>query len=235
MDKSYVMKKMLLSLLLAFSAFTIQAQSTKNFEGSIVFSFEISGGGEELEMAKAFMPTGYLFRVKGENVRMTMQGGMMSAMMGDILVIAAKEQTYMVNDASKSAMLMPKEENKQADNADKFDVEEGADARTVVGMPCKHFIVRSKDGELIGEYWVTDAFQVKVPKSKSAGNILTQGSNFGVKGFPLRVVMNQQGMQIVMEAKEVKAEKLSSSLFEVPKGYTVSDFNPAMFQMGGDE
>lgn len=229
------MKKVLLSLLLVMSVMAVGAQSKKNFEGSILFSFEVSGGGEEMEMAKAFMPTGYLFRIKGENVRMTMQGGMMAAMMGDILVIAAKEQTYMINDAGKSAMLMPKEENKQADNAGKFDIQEGADPRTLSGMPCKHYIVKTKEGELVGEYWVTDELQVKVPKSKSAGNILTQGNTYGIQGFPLRVAMNQQGMQIVMEAKELKPEKLAASLFEVPKGYTVSDFNPAMFQMGGDE
>lgn len=229
------MKKLLLSSLLLLVVLAVQAQSKKNFEGSILFSFEVSGGGEEMEMAKAFMPTGYLFRIKGENVRMTMQGGMMAAMMGDILVIAAKEQTYMINDAGKSAMLMPKEENKTPENADKFDVQEGTDPRTVSGMACKHYVVKTKEGQLIGEYWVTDELQVKVPKSKSAGNMLTQGNAYGIKGFPMRVAMSQQGMQIVMEAKELKSEKLSASLFEVPKDYTVSDFNPAMFQMGGDE
>lgn len=229
------MKKLLFFLLLAVTTVASMAQSKKNFEGTIQFSFEVSGGGEEMEMAKAFMPTGYLFRIKGENVRMTMQGGMMAAMMGDIVVNAAKEQTYMINDAGKSAMMMPKDESKAAEPSDKFDVQEGKEAKTIAGMACKHYIVKTKAGELVGEYWMTDELQVKVPKSKTAGNILTQGNNFGVKGFPLRVLMNQQGMQITMEAKELKAEKLSADLFEIPKGYTVSDFNPAMFQMGGDE
>ncbi len=229
------MKKMLLLLLFVATTIAAQAQAKKNFEGTVQFSFEVSGGGEEMEMAKAFMPTGYFFRIKGENVRMSMQGGMMAAMMGDIVVNAGKEQTFMLNEASKSAMLMPKEENKNASSAADFVVETGADNRVIAGMACNHFLVKTKEGATIAEYWVTKELQVKVPKSKAGGNMLTQGGAYGIEGFPLRVLMMQQGMQIVMEAKEVKAEKLESSLFEIPKGFTVSDFNPAMFQMGGDE
>lgn len=217
-------------------ALSVTAQSKKNFEGSILYSFEVSGGGEEMEMAKAFMPTGYLFKIKGDNSRMSMQGGMMAAMMGDVVVNAAKEQVYMLNDANKSAMLMPKDDTKANEDASNYSVEKGSDKRKIAGYDCEHFLVKSKTGEQLAEYWVTNDIAVKTPKGKAASTSpIGQGNSFGIEGFPLRVQMNQMGMLITMEAKEVKKEKLSMDLFEVPKGYTISDFNPAMFQMGGDE
>ncbi|MBA4303271.1 MAG: hypothetical protein C0424_03490 [Sphingobacteriaceae bacterium] len=230
------MKKTLFAWTLVFLTSLAFAQSKKNFEGTILFSFEVSGGGQEMEMAKAFMPTGYVFKIKGENSRMSIQGGMMAAMMGDVVVNAAKDQVYMVNDANKSAMLMPKEEGKAADEAGKYDVQKGADKRSIAGFSCEHYVVKSKEGELLAEYWVTDEIAIKAPKGKSsASSPIGQSGSYGISGFPLRVQMSQMGMLITMEAKEVKKEKLANSLFEVPKDYTLSDFNPAMFQMGGDE
>lgn len=229
------MKNILLAATILLLSVVASAQSKKSFEGSILFSFEMSGGGQEMEMAKSLMPTGYLFRIKGENSRMSIQGGMMAAMMGDIVVNAANDQTYMLNDANKSAMLMPKEDAKGTDEAAKYDVQKGGDAKTIAGFECEHYIVKSLEGELVAEYWVTDKISIKAAKGKaSKSSPIGQGSTYGIAGFPLRVQMNQMGMLVTMEAKEVKQEKLASSLFEVPKGYTVSEFNPAMFQMGGE-
>lgn len=229
------MKNIFLALAILLFTTVATAQSKKHFEGTVAFSFEVSGGGQEMEMAKAFMPTGYLFKIKGDNSRMTVQGGMMAAMMGDLVVNTAKEQVYMLNDANKSAMLMPKDEGKAITESSKYEVEAGTDKRSIAGFECNHFVVKSKEGEQIAEYWVTDDISVKAPKGKGSGNSpVGQASAYGISGFPLRVQMNQMGMLITMEAKEVKREKLASSLFEVPKGYTVSEFNPAMFQMGGE-
>jgi len=229
------MKNLFLAALCLLLSVGSRAQSMKNFEGTILFSFEMSGGGPEIEMAKSLMPTGYVFKIKGENSRMSIQGGMMAAMMGDVVVNASKDQTYMLNDANKSAMLMPKDESKMADEASKYDVQKGADLRKIAGFDCQHYIVKTKEGELVAEYWVTDEIGIKAAKGKaSKSSPIGQGSSFGISGFPLRVQMNQMGMLVTMEAKEVKKEKLSASLFEVPKDYTISDFNPAMFQMGGE-
>lgn len=229
------MKNVLLAIVLLFVSTLAESQSKKNFEGTVLFSFEISGGGQEMEMAKSFMPTGYLFKIKGENSRTSIQGGMMAAMMGDVIVNATSDEVYMVNDANKTAMRMPKEENKEAVDASKYDVQKGDDQRTIAGFTCEQFIVRSKEGELLAEYWVTDAISIKTTRGKAANSPISQSNSFGISGFPLRVMMNQMGMLVTMEAKEVKKEKLPADLFEIPKGYTVSDFNPAMFQMGGDE
>jgi hypothetical protein len=226
--------KKILSLLLALALFagSTMAQSKKYFEGTIQFSFDFSGGGPEMEMAKAFMPTGYTFQVKGDNVRMRMNGGM-GAMMGDMVVNGNKNKSFFLNDANKTAMTLPESKEEETPDAASFEVKKGTDERVIAGYKTQHYLITTREGEFSEmEFWVTDEIYMKPPQGKQ-GSPIGQASMYGIKGFPLRLVMASAGATVTMEVQSVKKEKLADSLFDIPKSYTTSVFNPAAMPMGG--
>lgn len=235
-EQSLIMKKPIicLGLLLLFSSL-VYAQSKKGLEGSIIFNFQATGGGPEFETARLFMPTGYVFKVKGASMRMSMQGGMVAAMVGDLIVNAKTNEQYMVMPATKTAMRLPQDEaiKPGAGQAD-FAVTEGGDARKIQGYDCFHYIIELKDqpGASI-ELWLTEEIQLKIPR-KSNTSPLAQVGKYGLNGFPLRMLMLQEGIQVSIEAIEIVREPLDDRLFEVPKGYTVTDFNRESLDMGAD-
>lgn len=230
------MKKssILLGLLLLLSSF-LHGQSKKGFEGSIQFNFQAEGGGPEFESAKLFMPTGYILKVKGASMRMSMEGGMIVAMVGDLIVNAKTKEQYMLMEATQTAMRLPQEEAPKAgtEEAD-FTVTEGGDVRKIQGYDCFHYIIELKDqpGSSI-ELWLTEEIQLKMP-SRNNISPLAQVGKYGLKGFPLRMVILQDGIQVSMEAIEIVREPMDDSLFEVPKGYTITDFNMESLDMGAD-
>lgn len=221
----------LVGLLLLLSS-VVPAQSKKVFEGSIAFNFKLEGGGAEMEVAQAFMPTGYIFKIKGESLRMTMQGGM-SAMASDLVVNAKTKEQYMLMEATMSAMRIPVDDEASAQSEQaSFTVSEGGDTRKIQGYLCQHYIVHLKDqpGTTI-EMWLTEEIKLKIPR-KSNSSPLSQVGKYGLSGFPLRMVIDQAGMLVSMEAVEIKVEKLADSLFEVPGGYTITEYSPDAMDEG---
>lgn len=229
------MKRFLQFVLLVLLSFSLSAQSKKYFEGSIFFSFDVSGGGEELEMSKAFLPNGYKFRVKGEKIRMRMEGGMVAAMIGDIIFDGDNDQQFMLNEANKTVTLMPAEKEQEPKVPEGYRVARGNADKEIAGYQTKHYVVKNDNNlsELM-EFWVTEELSFRIPKGKNTSP-LGAGFGYGIKGFPLKLVMEQAGMTITMEAKRITAEKLSNQIFEIPKDYKKSDFNPAMFDFGGEK
>ncbi|MFN3529964.1 MAG: DUF4412 domain-containing protein [Bacteroidia bacterium] len=229
------MKKILCLLLTLSCSITLWGQSNKHFEGSIFFSFDVTGGGEELELSRAFLPHGYKLQVKGEKVRMRMEGGMVAAMFGDIVFDGSTNLQFMLNDANKTVTMMPAEKAQEAKIPEGIKVERGSNDKEIAGYQTQHYLVKNdnKPGELM-EFWVTEALNFRAPKGNNSSP-LGAGYGYGIKGFPLQLVMEQAGMTITMEAKSVKQEKLADQIFEIPNDYKKSEFNPAMFNFGGDE
>ncbi len=214
---------------------SVQAQNKRVFEGNIRFNFEVEGAGEELEQAKVFMPTGYIFNIKGESMRMSMLGGLAAAMGGDLIVNAKKKEQYMLMSATKTAMRIPMDEP-ETSGADQpgFTVTEGGDERVIQGYKCFHYVVVIPGRpESTIEMWLTEEIKLKMPR-KNNSSLLMQAGKYGLNGFPLRMVVSQQGMLVRMEAVEIVKVDLPDSLFEIPKEYTVTDFNPDALDLSDD-
>ncbi len=213
------------------------AQNKKNFEGTVSFDVNISGGGSEMEMAKAFMPSGYVYSIKGENVHLKTVGGM-TQMMGTIVFNEKLNQSFMVNDAQKMVFVFKEETAAETgEHVDKVpQIKKGTEPRQIAGYNCEHYIISLPEEEGgITEIWVSEELKIKMPQGSSRGLPVNEQIAQAIKGFPLAMRVDAQGLLIHMEAKEVKREKINDSLFEMPKGYVVKDFDPAMFSPGGVE
>lgn len=57
----------------------------------------------------------------------------------------------------------------------------------------------------------------------------------GIEGFPMEYVVESQGMVITYTAIEVKEEKVSKSLGEVPDGYEKMSYEELMQMLGGGQ
>jgi hypothetical protein len=223
--------KHILSLLLLTISLQLSAQ--KPFEGTLHFQLNFLNASPEMEMAKAMLPTGFVLKLKGENSRLSTEGGMMAAMFGDVVTHAASKKTFFLNDAAKTVTLISDQEQLPSPAASDYEITEGNDPRSIMGYDCKHYVVTSKvDASIRMEFWMATALRVKLAKTSSTG-LLVQSGMYGLEGLALRSVVDQLGMKMVVEATAITPEILPAALFEMPKAYKVIDRMPAMFDFGG--
>ena len=161
------MKKIILFALLLASSFAI---AQKDFEGTI--EFELKYMGEGTDQMAAFMPTKYTYLFKQRKMKMITEGGMMAAMMGEILVDGDKGTAYILSSADKTAYTI------------KTDTEEGEESNTpkitkmdeiikIAGYDCQKYLIESEQaGQTIRTtMWVTNEIAIKKPKKNKKVNM----------------------------------------------------------------
>jgi len=220
------MKKTLILIFSLISLSSAWAQST--FEGTIAYSFKLTG--DMAEQVASFMPTGYTIKTKGNNSLVAMEGGMMAAM-GTILHDGAADVTYMLDKTNKKALKMKADKNEVEPEV---KVTKEAEVVEIAGYRCQKYkvIMTTDEGSVTQYIWA--ASDLKVTPSKSgSGNM--SGISFikGIDGAPLKIVSTQEQLgTMIITATKVTPENLDASLFRVPEGYKVEDFDPAKM-MGG--
>ncbi|MEM0995673.1 MAG: DUF4412 domain-containing protein [Bacteroidota bacterium] len=230
--------KNIITLLLAivFSAGAATAQET--FQGTLNYGFKFSGEG--IEQAQAMLPTGMEMIIRKSDVIVEMQGGMMAMMMGKILTLGKKGKTYMIKDSEETIYVMDVEKMKDdAGDAPKPKITKEDETLTIAGYECQKYKVtmETPQGEMTQQVWVTD--QIKLPKSEGAGGPgggLTSGLTMeGLPGLPLKTMINQGPITVIMTAKTVDPGVPDKKLFKLPKGYDKEEFDmkSMMGGMGG--
>lgn len=226
-----------LSLLLLFSVIDLQAQNVKPFEGEITFELKIEGGGEEMALARQFMPTGFLYLLKGNNV-MIKTLGENAAMTGNVVYHAKSNKAFLVQDASKTVYLMA-DAPKSTENSETVDqvplVRAGELPKTIGGYRCKHFIISNPQDESgQTELWVSEEIMVKMPEALGSNMPIDEKIMAVVKGFPLAMKMDgPEGLKITMTASKIEKKTINSHLFDMPKGYEVKNFETSSIRPGG--
>lgn len=224
-----MLKKWILTFTLLVGVTYSQGQtgsSSGNFEGSIVYSFELSG--EMATMLKTFLPESMTIRVRENDMLMSLDGGIMAAM-GKFLMLGDKNEVYMIDDSKKKVMKVPPR-SKELKTQEPVVVKE-SEVITIAGFPCTKYRVgtRNKDGNArISYIWATEKLQFPGKKSPSNGN--EQFQNFmlkGVKGVPLKMInQHPQLGTITLTATRVNPEKAPPGLFTLPSDYSMEEFDP---------
>ena len=228
------MKYLLLLLLLGLSL-TSFSQQQKPFEGTLVFDIAILNATADMEVIKSVMPSGITLKIKGENVRVSMQGGILAGMFGDVVTHAPSQKQFFRNDVTQTVTYIADETTLKAASAGDFELIEGTDSRTILGYACKHYIVRSEvDATTTMAFWVAPALTMVVPKTASNGP-LVQSSLYGLQGLALRSEVDQMGIKMVVEVKSIQLESLPDGLFELPKNYKIIQTAPALSDFGGND
>lgn len=229
------MKRFVLLLTLACLGTFAFAQKTGNFDGTIVFNIEYSG--DQAEMMNSMAPSAYIYHVRGDKVRFKMEGGMSSAMMGDIIIDGKKGESYMLRDSEKKALRFPE---KTEEDQPEVKVKRLSGSTEILGYTCHKYKVTSStsQGTITQTMWVSPDLRLQLDRnafqSSTAADMLAMKE---LDGIPLKMetAMPIGNMRMVRTASELTWEKIAKSKFEIPKGYEVEelDIEKMRQEMGG--
>lgn len=215
------MKKLLIAVALLFPALL----SAQGFEGVIKFSMEYKGDNAD-QMAMA-APKTNIITIKGSNTKVVMEGGMMAAMLGDMINIGSEKTTYFVQAAAKTVYKVKSEElSGDKDKEDPKVTKENSTA-TILGYKCQKYKVETTSGT--NYVWAT--------KDIDIGNADYRGkvSYKGVEGMIMKQEMNinqdGQKMTVIMTMIQFEKKTVSDSEFTIPSDYTVKEEMPAIMKM----
>jgi hypothetical protein len=225
--------KRITTLVLQIFAFLVLASpaiAQKTFEGKMVYTIELMGEGAD-QMA-AFMPQNYEYVVKGKKLKFKMNGGMTAAMMGEIIVDGETEEAWMLKHEEQTAYTFPKDEEQEASPTPKITKED--EVINISGYECQKYkvVTETENGEVNTQYlWVTD--KIKLDRSSKAKEFNT-GSFFldGIDGMPLKIMMENMGMTMIMTATTIDQKRVSDSEFAIPDNYEEKEFDPSVFGGG---
>lgn len=214
---------LLLSLfLMAFAAVNAQ----KSFEGTLEYDMKLMGEGAD--QVSAFMPTKQIMQFGNGNMTLEMEGGMMAAMMGKVLVQSKENKVFMIKDAEQTAIeLVQEDEAEEEEDGPAPEITELDETITIEGYECKKFkVVMDSDAGPVTQYlWVTKDIKLDMPNKKRDGIGNNPLSVDGIEGIPLKIMstMDMGGMEMtsIMTASKVEAEKFGKDTFKVPKGYDI--------------
>lgn len=223
------MKKLFFTLLLTLSmGMTVFAQET--FQGTLTYGFKFMGEG--VEGMEAFLPQSYTFQVYKSDMLMEMEGGMAAMMMGKILVLGKKGEAYMLKDSEKTAYSMKNDDNEEKSDEPTPVIEKEDETIEILGYECQKYKVTTStdEGEMVQYVWATD--KLAFPEMEGGGAAGGMGGSMsvkGIKGLPLKTMINQGPMTVTLTATELTLEKLDKNMFKIPKGYSKEPFDPNMF------
>lgn len=227
------MKKLIFFFYLAIASIIVSAQ---NFEG--VLKYDIKYEGEMVQQFAAMMPNSYTLKLKGDNSRFAIQGGMFSSFMGDIIT-NAKGVSYMLMPSEKIAYKISDgtEEETKDDKLD-YKVTNTGISETIKGYKCNKYkiVIEGENGEDVTTYlWASKDLDVKLPNGSSKQNAIRAYQ--GVEGFPVKIEqnMNQMGISFTMTIllNEAKPVAIAESEFKLPTDYKVQDGMPNFGGMMG--
>lgn len=208
--------------IILFSAFCLLALngfSQKPFEGIITYNVSISGDGAEA--VQAFMPTEFKYYFKNSSVKLVMSGGF-SAMLGEYLIDGNKGISYLVKHEEKSYSVLKDESNAKSTENSNFLGE----TLFIEGYECKKYesVTTNENGEKTTSYlWTTDKISIKFSKKESMNSNMQMLFGSSNKGFPLKVVSENQGFNLTLTATSIDKRKLSKKEFQVPKNYQLKE------------
>ncbi len=199
----------------------LQAQS----DYKVSYKFDIQS---EDAMAAAMMgDASMILMFKGDKARVVMDMGVMST---TVITHDKSQKGVMLMDMSMMGAKMGVEiapENYselQAQTDIKPEIRETGKTKKILEYNCKQAFVKTQGVEI--EIWYTPEI---VPT-----NTATQYTYEGIKGLPLEIHSNEQGVQMVITAEEVLTDPIAIAEFElkIPEGYEKMSW-AQMQQMGG--
>jgi hypothetical protein len=221
------------NLILIISLSLISVFSYAQFEGEIKYSIQITGD-KQIEEQKAFLPTHYRMIFKQGNSKFIQEGGMMAAMMGDIINMN-DGKTYFVNHMMKTVNSFTPE-SMNTGSIEKPTIVKEKETVTILGYKCQKYKIITNPGkkeETAMFIWASKDLKPASQKSSKFG--AGQYSFEGVDGMALKMELNMSGqginMQMIMTAVNVSTTAPADAEFELPSDYEKQEGLPEMLKM----
>lgn len=197
--------------------FKAMMDSNPQMKAQMEAAMKIMAGGDMSSM----MPTGVLIKIKGTNSLTSIQGGIMDK--NDVLHLSDKDQTYTINHAAKTYMVMSKPAAKPEENKPK--ITKTSETATILGHTCTKYIIEKTENngqKSTVNYWATTEIQ-GIDLKALAKQQMNKDQSFvyaEIEGVPLKIEMTMSQGVMTMEMLEIKKESLPASAFTLPAGYS---------------
>ena len=196
--------------------FKAMLESNPQMKAQMDAMMKMMAGGDLSSM----LPSAIIVKLKGSSSITSIEGGIMDK--NDVLHVADKDATYMINHTAKTYMVMAK---KDYSEQEKPKVTKTSETAKILNYNCTKYIneTTGPDGKTVKtNYWATNEIKdidIKALAKQQMGK--DQSFVYAeVDGVPLKieVMMPQQG-NITMEMTEFKKASVPASDFVVPTGY----------------
>ncbi|HSZ72879.1 MAG TPA: DUF4412 domain-containing protein [Cytophagaceae bacterium] len=173
-----------------------------------------STGNNDSPGKNSLLPKDIIISFKNGNSLYKMNGGT-SVLVGDVLYLKDKDQSYQIFKERKTYKIVPKGEQKKSTAI----VTKTGETLQLLGHPCTKYIV--KDGETNMNIWATTDLKNLYDQMKKASvgkerNLYMEQ----IDGIPLKVERKSKDMRFTMEVIELKEQVQNSTDFAIPTDYT---------------
>ncbi len=181
---------------------------------------EANSGGS---LADNMMPKAMLIKIKNGSSVLTMQGGMVASMMGDILSLKGKPETYAIKRDKKTYSIMPQSKALKGDEI--FTVSKTSETMKILGYECTKYIISNPKSKNAESQIIYASTQVKGIDFKFLSNMKMGNSDKyssamkQIEGVPLRIEVKTPDANVNMECTQIEKKKMSDADFVVPTDY----------------
>lgn len=170
---------------------------------------KMASGGDVNEM----IPKGMIVKIKNKNALSRMEGGVM---VGDILYLNDKKQSYRIDRENKTYSVLTGEDNSIVANVNKT-----TETASIAGYKCfKYEVELTERGQKIRQtIWATPDLTGVDMRSLANEKMKNATLYKDIDGFPLKIQMSMPEMEMIMEVKEIKKQSLPASEFIIPSNF----------------
>ena len=208
---------------------SVMAQKT--FYGTVEYTYEVTGA--EAAMMAMMLPQKMVIQYGKAGMSTEMEGGMMSGMLGRMVVNSKTDERFSIKDSEKTVYMMDKEEVDKAQESvkDQLDKPQKLDETAeILGYTCHKYrlVINTPQGSMEQFIWATDKLtppEIALPDNPTIGSL-----DFGVDGMPMKVEIALPGTssKLIMLATDIDADEPDPALFERPESYTIKKFSELM-------
>lgn len=198
-------------------------ESNPQMKAQVEAAMKMMEGGGNINSA---LPSGFVVKIKNNNMAMTMDGGMFKM---ETLYLHDKNMSYKIDRAAKTYSPMP-QGSEDPNNKVDIKVTKTGETTKVLDYTCTKYVVDIKSkGQTMQQFvWATTAlkdFDLKSLARQRAGNNQYRIFYEEIDGVPLKTEMATPQGKMSMEATDLKRQSLPASDFVIPSGYKEVPFD----------
>ena len=195
---------------------------SQSFEGVVTYSITYLDVPAEIEGMESMLPSETIKYIDGQRIRIEQ-----TMLMGTQVVISdfAANTSIVLMDilGNKIAMVVPEEEmENEAQATTSIEINYFKDSKTIAGYKCKKAVITGDGFETPAIVYYT----TKIP--------YTEDQFKGLKGLPLEMTVNSEGMQMVLSATSVQKKEVEESMFVIPDDYSIMTSEELQELFGGE-
>ena len=183
-------------------------------------SEEASEGGS---MIDNMMPKAMYIKIKNGSTLLTMKGGMATNMIGDILTLKGKPESYSIKRDKKTYTVIPQSKAKKEEST--LTVTKTTETMKILGYNCTKYIISNTKSKTAESQIVFATTQIKDIDFKSFTNLKVGNSDKyssamkQIEGVPLRMEIKTTDMNMNMECSQIEKKKMNDADFMIPSDY----------------